>query len=41
MEIKAARKKLEQKLSAEALNEQLNKLRYFLTLKPPSFLSQK
>ncbi len=27
-------------MSDEALNQQLNKLRYFLSLEPPKFLSQ-
>ena len=40
MEVKAARKKIiEEKLTEEALNEQMTKLRHFLSLNMPSYLS--
>lgn len=39
MEVKAAKTKLEEKLSDEALNEQLTKLRHFLSIKLPPYLS--
>ena len=41
MDVKAARKKLvEEKLTEEEVNEQLTKLKHFLTLTVPSYLSQ-
>ena len=41
MDVKAARKKLiEEKLTEEAANEQMTKLRHFLSLTLPSYLSE-
>ena len=41
MDVKAARKKLiEEKLTEEEVNEQLTKLRHFLSLTVPSYLSE-
>jgi hypothetical protein len=41
MEVKAARKKLtEEKLTDEALDEQLIKLKHFLSLNIPNYLSE-
>ena len=40
MELKMARNKLErEKLTEEALAEQINKIRYFVTLQPPAVLT--